>query len=221
MKDIRKKISTLMLACVMLAGCSSSGTAASSASAAASSAPAESTAAAESAASETSASADSGKVLVVYFSATGHTGEIAQEIASDLNADTFEITPVEPYTTDDLNYSDDSSRVSREHEDENLQNQVELTTTEVPEWDSYSIVFFGYPIWWQHAAWPVNQFVQNNDFAGKTVIPFCTSASSGVGESASDLAEMAGTGNWLEGQRFARNTDASEIDAWAESQISQ
>ena len=155
-------------------------------------------------------------VLVVYFSATGNTEEAANQIASNLDADIFEITPADPYTEDDLNYSDDSSRVSQEYEDESLRD-VELETTEVANWDSYDTVFIGYPIWWGIAAWPVSSFVAANDFTGKTVIPFCTSASSGLGDSGDLLAEAAGTGNWLEGQRFNSNPSDDDITSWTDS----
>ena len=76
---------------------------------------------------------------------------------------------------------------------------------------------FYYPIWWQVAAWPVNQFIENNDFTGKTVIPFCTSASSGIGDSGQLLEEMAGTGNWLEGQRFRSSVSEEDVVAWVDS----
>ncbi len=155
-------------------------------------------------------------VLVVYFSATGNTEEAANQIASNLDADIFEITPADSYTEDDLNYSDDSSRVSQEYEDESLRD-VELETTEVANWDSYDTVFIGYPIWWGIAAWPVSSFVAANDFTGKTVIPFCTSASSGLGDSGDLLAETAGTGNWLEGQRFSSSPSEDDITSWLDS----
>ena len=154
-----------------------------------------------------------GKSLVVYFSAQGHTKAVAEEIANQLNADVFEITQKEEYTSDDLDWTDDNSRVVKEHEDESLQ-KVELTTTEVPDWDSYDTVFIGYPIWWGVAAWPVNTFVSMNDFTGKTVIPFCTSTSSGIGESDKLLSQVSNTGNWLEGQRFSSYPSDSEIRDW-------
>ena len=125
---------------------------------------------------------DSSRVLVAYFSATGNTESVANTIADLTGGDLFEITPADPYTSDDLNWTDDNSRVSREHDDESLRD-VELVTTEVENWDDYDTVFIGYPIWWGIAAWPVNNFVKDNDFTGKTVIPFATSASSGMGQS--------------------------------------
>ncbi|MGI6212566.1 MAG: flavodoxin [Anaerovoracaceae bacterium] len=163
-------------------------------------------------------SGSSGKVLVVYFSASGNTENVAKEIADDLDADLFEVTPKDPYSEDDLDWSNDSSRVVKEHEDESLQD-VELKTTKVKNWDSYDTVFIGYPIWWGNAAWPINGFVKANDFTGKTVIPFCTSASSDIGESGTNLEEMTKGGDWQEGKRFEESPDMSEVDDWAESMV--
>ena len=154
-----------------------------------------------------------GKVLVVYYSGSGHTARVATDIAEAAGADLFEITPVEPYSSDDLDYTNDSSRVVQEYNDESLRD-VALTTTTVENWDDYDTVFIGYPIWWQIAAWPVNNFVKDNDFSGKTVIPFATSASSGMGESGTLLEEMAGTGDWQEGQRFASGASTEDVQAW-------
>ena len=89
-----------------------------------------------------------------------------------------------------------------------------LTTTEVENWDDYDTVVIGYPIWWGIAAWPVDTFVKNNDFTGKTVIPFATSSSSGMGQSGSLLADMAGTGEWQEGQRFSSGVSGDDVQSW-------
>lgn len=163
-----------------------------------------------------SASKGNGKVLVVYYSATGTTKSVAEAIAKNTVGDLFEIEPEKPYTDDDLNWSDDNSRVSREHDNEDQRN-VKLVSTTVDNWDSYDTVFIGYPIWWGIAAWPTDGFVKANDFAGKTVIPFCTSASSGIGDSGDLLAKEAGTGDWQEGQRFGSGASDSEISSWVES----
>ncbi len=157
-----------------------------------------------------------GNILVVYFSAQGHTESVAEQIAANLNADLFEIVPVSEYTSDDLDWTDDNSRVSREHEDESLRN-IELETTSVSNWDTYDTVLIGYPIWWGIAAWPVNTFVEANDFTGKTVIPFCTSSSSGLGESGELLAELANSGNWQVGHRFSSNPSDSDIKTWTDT----
>ena len=155
-------------------------------------------------------------VLVVYFSATGSTQAVAQTIADTLEADIFEIEPSDPYTSEDLNWTDAESRVNAEHEDTSLRD-VALVSDSVENWDSYDTVFIGYPIWWGIAAWPVSSFVAANDFAGKTVIPFCTSSSSGLGESGELLAELAGSGNWQQGQRFRSSADAEEVVEWVNS----
>lgn len=156
-----------------------------------------------------------GKTLVVYFSATGNTESAANYIAQATGGDLFELEPAEPYTDEDLNYNNDDSRVFREHEDESLRD-VELVADTVGNWDEYDTVFIGYPIWWGIAAWPVDSFVEANDFTGKTVIPFATSASSDLGQSGELLAKLAGTGDWQEGQRFRSNVSEEDIQAWVD-----
>ncbi len=218
-----KKLTALLLSVVLvlsLAACGSANKPASSTTQPETSAPTEqpatepsessSTAPAE---SEPETQPETGKTLVVYYSASGNTERVAQEIAAAAGADLFEIVPTEPYTDDDLDWTEDNSRVTREHEDESLRD-VPLTTTEVPDWDSYDTVFIGYPIWWGIAAWPVDTFVKNNDFTGKTVIPFATSSSSGMGQSGSLLADMAGTGEWQEGQRFSSGVSSDDVQSW-------
>ena len=156
-----------------------------------------------------------GKAIVVYYSASGNTKRVAEDIAEAAGADIFEIIPTEVYTDDDLNWTNPDSRVSREHDDESLRD-VPLTTTEVPDWDSYDTVFIGYPIWWGIAAWPVDGFVKANDFTGKTVIPFATSSSSGMGQSGSLLSDMAGTSDWQEGQRFRSSASTEDVQSWVD-----
>ena len=164
----------------------------------------------------TGANTETGKTLVVYYSAQGHTEEVAQKIANNLGADIFKIQPVDEYSSEDLDWTDDNSRVTREYEDESLRN-IELVSTSVDNWEEYDTVLIGYPIWWGIAAWPVDTFVKSNDFNGKTVIPFCTSSSSGLGQSGDLLAEEANGGNWLEGQRFRSNPSDSDINTWTDS----
>ena len=161
-------------------------------------------------------STGNGKTLVVYYSASGNTKDVAEKIAKITEADLFEIEPVEPYTDDDLDWTDDDSRVSREHDDESLRD-VELVSTTVDNWDSYDTVYIGYPIWWGIAAWPVDNFVKENDFTGKTVIPFCTAATSVIGDSGNLLEEMTGTGDWKEGERFHGGASESDISSWIDS----
>ena len=155
------------------------------------------------------------KTLVAYFSATGNTEEAANYIAQFTGGDLFELEPAEPYTSDDLNWRDDNSRVSQEYYDESLRN-VELIADTVENWDSYDTVFIGYPIWWGVAAWPVDTFVKANDFTDKTIIPFCTSTSSGLGQSGELLAELAGTGDWQEGMRFRSSVSEADVQEWLE-----
>lgn len=154
-----------------------------------------------------------GKTLVVYFSGSGNTKRVAEDIAAATGGTLFELVPVTPYTSADLSWTTAGSRVNREHDDESLRD-ITLVTTTPENFDEYDTVFIGYPIWWGIAAWPVNNFVKDNDFAGKTVIPFATSASSGMGQSGSLLAEMAGTGNWQEGHRFSSGASKSTVEEW-------
>ena len=160
--------------------------------------------------------AEGGRTLVVYYSASGNTAAVAGYIADALGADTFELVPQEPYSSDDLNWTVNGSRVNREHDDESLRD-IALVTDSVDNWDEYDTVFIGYPIWWAIAAWPVNNFVKDNDFTGKTVIPFCTSSSSGLGQSGELLAEMAGTGDWQTGERFRSNASRDDVADWVNS----
>lgn len=162
------------------------------------------------------APASAGDVLVAYYSAQGHTEAVAQTIADTLGADLFAITPEMPYADEDLNYTNPDSRVSREHDDESLR-AVALAQTTPEGWDGYDTVFVGYPIWWGIAAWPTDGFVEGNDFSGKTVIPFCTSASSPIGESGANLEELAGTGTWLEGQRFRSSASGDDVTDWLDT----
>ncbi len=155
-------------------------------------------------------------ILVAYYSATGSTKAVANIIAETLGADIFEITPVDPYTSEDLNWNDEGSRVSVEHNEESKRT-VPLVKAVPDNWEKYDTVYIGYPIWWGIAAWPVNGFVSANDFTAKTVIPFCTSASSGFGESGRQLSKITGTGNWLGGKRFSSNASEKEVTEWLES----
>ena len=157
-----------------------------------------------------------GNTLVVYFSATGNTEQAATYIADITGSDLFELEPADPYTDEDLNYNNEDSRVSQEYADESLRD-VELVSDMVENWDSYDTVFIGYPIWWGIAAWPTDGFVEANDFTGKTVIPFCTSSSSGLGESGELLAELAGTGDWQEGMRFRSSVSEGDVQEWLDS----
>lgn len=212
-----KKLATVVLSCLLmfcLVACSSGGSG--STSSADTSSSSGSSASDETSATTEESSTDLGNVLVVYYSATGNTERVANSIAEATGGDLFEIEPTEPYTDDDLNWNDESSRASREYEDESLRD-VPLVNTTVDGWDDYDTVFIGYPIWWGIAAWPVDGFVEANDFSDKTVIPFATSASSGMGQSGELLADLAGTGDWQDGMRFSSGAGDDEVQEWVET----
>lgn len=162
---------------------------------------------------ESTENSQGSKILVVYYSATNNTEAVAGYIAAETDGDLYELVPTEPYSSADLNWTDSNSRVSREHDDTSLR-VVELENAVPENWDQYDTIFIGYPIWWGIAAWPVDGFVTANDFTGKTVIPFCTAASSGIGESGRLLEEAAGTGNWLEGERFRSGASEDTVREW-------
>ena len=167
-------------------------------------------------ASEESVETTESKTLVVYYSATGYTESVAEYIAEATGGELFRLEPVEEYSSADLDWTDRNSRVSREH-DNPEERMMDLVASTVPDWESYENIFIGYPIWWGIAAWPVDRFIADNDFTGKTVIPFCTSSSSGLGESGELLKEAAGTGEWLTGERFRSGASEETVKEWVES----
>ena len=150
----------------------------------------------------------SGKTLVVYFSATGTTKGVAEQIASIANADIYEITAAQPYSSDDLNWNDSNSRTTIEQNDKTVRPVI---GSEQANLDGYDTIFIGYPIWWGEEPRIIDTFVESYDFTGKTMIPFCTSGGSGIGASGDNLKANAGTGNWLEGERLSSSSD---IEGW-------
>lgn len=153
-------------------------------------------------------------MLPIRFIAEGFNFKVLWDAATQtVNADIFKIEPVNEYSSADLNWTDSASRVNKEHDDESKRD-ITLKSINVPNWDEYDTVFIGYPIWWGIAAWPVNSFVKENDFSEKTVIPFCTSASSPLGESGKLLSEMSGTGVWQNGMRFRSGASESDVKNW-------
>lgn len=156
----------------------------------------------------TEAVANGNKTLVVFFSATGTTKGVAQTIASTTGADTYEILAAQPYTEADLNWNDKSSRTTTEQNDKSVRPEI---GSEKISLDGYSTIYVGYPIWWGEEPRIMDTFAESYDFTGKTMIPFCTSGGSGIGSSGKNLAQRAGTGNWLEGDRLSADTD---IAAW-------
>lgn len=207
-------MATLASTTALLAACSSGSTGQKGSAADSRSADAESGQATAGSDSATGQAGDAGRVLVAYFSATGNTEGIAGIIADHLDADVFVIAPAQPYTSADLDYNDPDSRASQERE--NANRSVELEAITPDGFDAYDTVFVGYPIWWGDASWVVDGFVAGNDFTGKTVVPFCTSASSPMGASGDALALMAGTGTWIEGARFSGSASPNEVTAWVD-----
>lgn len=163
--------------------------------------------------SSSSAAPEAGKTLVVYYSAMGNTEAVVQDIVNETGTMSFAIQPAQPYTSEDLDYNDPDSRVSKEHADASLQD-VALVQDTPDNWASYDTVLIGYPIWWGEAAYPVASFVKANDFTDKSVIPFCTSASSDIGNSAEQLSELTKSGVWLGGMRFPADVNEDEILQW-------
>lgn len=152
--------------------------------------------------------------LVVYFSATGTTKGVAEKIAAITDADLYEIVPAQPYTEEDRNWHDDASRTTLEQNDKTARPEL---AGEPVSLEGYTTVYLGYPIWWGEEPRIVDTFVEQCDFDGVTVIPFCTSGSSGIGSSGQNLAALAGSGSWLDGQRFGGGAAEADIQAWIES----
>lgn len=162
------------------------------------------------------AGSEKGKTLVAFYSASGRTKRVAGIIADATQGTLFELVPSPAYTDADLNYNNSNSRVSREHDDPALRN-IALAQTTPDNWDDYKTVYIGYPIWWAIAAWPVDNFVKQNDFSGKRVIPFATSYSSGFGQSGELLKAMSSSGTWIDGKRFRENPSESDVVDWVKS----
>ena len=149
--------------------------------------------------------------LVVCFSCTGNTRSAAKAVAEAIGGTLYEITPAQPYTNADLNYNDSKSRTTAEQNDKSARPEISGT---IENWEQYDTVFLGYPIWWGEEPRILDTFAESYDFTGKTVIPFCTSAASGIGQSGSNLAALAlGNGTWLEGKRLDADASAKDISA--------
>ena len=153
-------------------------------------------------------------VLVVVFSQTGHTKEIAEKIASIENADLYGIVASDPYTEEDLNYNNSRSRATLEQNDPSARPEIGSETIDLT---GYSKIYVGYPIWFGQEPRIMDAFVEKYDFGDATVIPFCTSGSSGIGSSGTNLAKNAGSGNWLEGKRFSSGASEDEVREWIEN----
>ena len=156
------------------------------------------------------------KILVAYFSATGTTAGVAEKLASAINADLFEIKPVRPYTDADLDWRNKQSRSSVEMNDMNSRPEI---ASKVEDMKKYNVVFVGFPIWWYREPSIIDTFMESNDFAGKTVVPFATSGSSGMGKSGELMQKLAPKAKVLDGKRFPADVTADELKKWADSVI--
>lgn len=160
---------------------------------------------------ETISTSSDKEVLVAYFSVTGNTETVAQKIANVTGADIYEIVPAIEYTEADINYGDSDSRTSKEQNDSSVRPEIQSETISL---EGYDTIYIGYPIWWGEEPRIMDTFVELYDFGNITIIPFCTSGSSGIGSSGSNLSENAGSGNWLEGKRFDSEVSESDIEEW-------
>ena len=151
--------------------------------------------------------------LVIYFSCTGTTKGVAEKLANVTGAYLYEIVPAQPYTAEDLNYNDRSTRATSEQDHPDTRPEIGGEDVDLT---GYSTIYIGYPIWWGEEPRILCTFVENHDFTDKTVIPFCTSGGSGIGRSGDDLAKLAGTGNWLKGARHNGSISESELSAWVD-----
>ena len=156
------------------------------------------------------APSEGAKVLIAYFSATNNTEGIANHLDAILDADLYEITPEAPYTAADLNYNTDC-RANREQNDASARPAI---SGGVDNMEQYDVIFLGYPIWWGQAPKIISTFLESYDLSGKTIVPFCTSGSSGIGSSATNLHSLAGSATWLDGQRFSGSASRSTVESW-------
>lgn len=152
------------------------------------------------------------KILVAYFSASGVTKNIAEKMAKASGADLFEIAPEQPYTRADLNWMDKKSRSTVEMKDRNCRPKMSAK----PDVSGYDVILVGFPVWWYREPSIIDTFMESADFTGKTVVPFCTSGGSGLGDSAVNMQQLAPGANVLEGKRFSSYASEDELKKWAE-----
>lgn len=154
------------------------------------------------------------KSLVAYFSASGVTKKVATKLASAIGADIFEIVPKELYTSADLNWMDKKSRSSVEMNDRNSRPEI---ASAVDDMSKYDKVYVGFPVWWYREPSIIDTFMESYDFAGKTVIPFCTSGGSGLGDSAKNMQALASGVKVIDGKKFSSGVSEEELKKWADS----
>ena len=208
---MRKKLSVLLVLCIILGLTACSG--GNSEEAEDIDNTAETTAEEQTEAPESEESGSGSETLVVYFSATGNTKGVAEKIASITGADTYEIKAAQEYTDADLDWNDDDSRSTHEQNDASARPEIGSETVSL---DGYRTIYIGYPIWWGEEPRIMDTFVESYDFDGITMIPFCTSGGSGIGRSGQNLADNAGSGNWIEGDRLDSGISEDELKSWIE-----
>lgn len=152
------------------------------------------------------------KKLVAYFSASGVTKTVAQKLAQAANADLFEIVPQQSYTNADLNWRDKHSRSSVEMNDRACRPAMAAA----PDVSGYDVIFVGFPVWWYREPSIIDTFMESTDFTGKTVVPFCTSGGSGLGDAAKNMQALAQGAKVPNGKRFSASASSDELKQWAE-----
>lgn len=150
-------------------------------------------------------------VLVAYFSASGVTKGVAEKLAKVVNGDLYEITPENPYTDADLNWMDANSRSSIEMKDKSSRPAI---NGKVNNMENYDTIYLGFPIWWYVAPTIINTFLESYNLTGKTIIPFATSGSSGMGNTIEELKSSAKGAKMLEGKRFPASVTQQELQDW-------
>ena len=154
-----------------------------------------------------------GKILVAVFSASGVTKRVGEEIAGIAGADFYEIVPRDLYTSADLDWMNKKSRSSIEMNDPSARPEI---NGRVADMDSYDTVIVGFPIWWGVAPRIIDTFLESYDFSGKSIIPFCTSGGSGIGRSGPNMEALAGSGTWMDGERFSGSVSEADLQSWIE-----
>lgn len=149
--------------------------------------------------------------LVIYFSRTGNTEKIAEYLIDITNADSYVIEAAVPYSDADIKYQDDNCRANKEQNDKSVRPEIANPIASI---DSYDTIFLGYPIWWGQEPRIIDTFLESYDFSDKTVIPFCTSASSEIATSEKNIKALVPIGNQLEGRRFSANATKEDVKAW-------
>ncbi|MBP5310065.1 MAG: NAD(P)H-dependent oxidoreductase [Lachnospiraceae bacterium] len=150
--------------------------------------------------------------LVAYFSASGNTKKLAENLADSIGADLFEIVPKQPYTRSDLNWINPKSRSSLEMKDRSARPDI---ASHVEDMDKYDVIFIGFPIWWYREPSIIDTFAQSYDFTGKKIVPFATSGTSGIGDSGKNIADIAKGADVEEGLRFKARASKDELREWA------